>query len=78
MTLNLSNLSVLAYANNFTLWHYKTHQESITTSNYFYPAANIMNVGDMIIANIGNNGASTTSLYIVSTATEDAVVVKPF
>ena len=75
MTLRLQNLSVLAYANNFTLWHYKTKSESIMASNYFNPAANIMNVGDLIIANVNIEGIAATRFYIVADISNDAVTV---
>ena len=78
MTLRLSNLSVLAYANNFTLWHFKTKQESILNSNYFDPAANIMNVGDMIIANVDTEGEAKTHLYVVSDISNGVVAIKSF
>lgn len=55
MTINLSDLSVLAYANHFTLWHYKcrTKEEYHTTKNNTNPefwtkAADMMSPGDAI------------------------------
>ena len=35
------NLSVLAYANSFTLWHYVTDDEAITSEGYFNRAIDI-------------------------------------
>ena len=55
MAFQNKNLSVIAYANGFTLWHYKTEdtmQELL--SGYFTTVADLMNVGDIIIINAGN------------------------
>lgn len=47
------NLSALAYANGFTLWHYKTADTSglVDTSGYFNEAANMLRVGDFVFIN---------------------------
>lgn len=66
MSLTLSNLSVLAYANNFTLWHYKTTDDSITTASYFNGAADMMSVGDLIIANTDTDGTPASDFFIVT------------
>ncbi len=73
--LRLQNLSVLAYANDFTLWHYKTTSKSIMASNYFNPAANIMNKGDLIIANVNIDGRAATQFYIVADISDDVVTI---
>lgn len=47
------NLSVIAYANGFTLWHYKT-EDAITEvedPSYFTRVWMLMNTGDIIIIN---------------------------
>ena len=43
MSMNSKNLSVLAYANGFTLWHYKTEdaKTTVATDGYFNDVANI-------------------------------------
>ena len=45
------NLSVLAYANGFTLWHYRTTaaSEYIEAYGYFSKAGNMLRVGDIIL-----------------------------
>ena len=46
------NLSVLAYANGFTLWHYKSAADAgnaVDTADYFLPAKDIVKVNDVII-----------------------------
>jgi len=78
MNLRLQDLSVLAYANNFTLWHYKTNQKSVMASNYFDPAANIMNTGDMIISNVDIDGVAETKFYIVSDITNGSVTINSY
>lgn len=47
------NLSVLAYANNFTLWHYTTGDTiaEVEDLSYFTGARTLMNAGDIIIIN---------------------------
>ena len=47
------NLSVLAYANGFTLWHYITPDfaADVDTAGYFADARDMLRVGDIIIAN---------------------------
>lgn len=47
------NLSVIAYANGFTLWYYKT-EDTITgveDPSYFTIVQTLMNDGDIIIIN---------------------------
>ena len=75
MSLQLSDLSVLAYANNFTLWHYKTEDASVTVSSYFDNAADMMNAGDLIIANIDTDGSPDTNFYVVTGVSSGAVSV---
>lgn len=75
MALALSELSVLAYANNFTLWHYKTADSAVTGAGYFNGASNTMRVGDLIIANINTGGTPSTKFYIVSGNSGGAVAI---
>lgn len=45
-------LSVLAYANGFTLWHYRSAADAmaaITGAGYFNPAAETLRVADMLV-----------------------------
>lgn len=75
MSLTSSDLSVLAYANNFTLWHYRTEDADITTSGYFDNTSDMLRVNDMVIANIDTDGTPSTDLYIVTGNTAGAVTV---
>jgi outer membrane protein assembly factor BamB len=45
------NLSVLAYANGFTLWHYKTRDRlaDVGDDRYFGSAADLLANGDMVM-----------------------------
>lgn len=51
------NMSVIAYINGFTLWHYKT-MDSIKLLDedihYFAPISTLMKTGDIIIINAGD------------------------
>ena len=59
MAFQNKNLSVIAYANGFTLWHYKENATlaTITASGYFSSLKNLMNSGDIILIN-GSNGST--------------------
>jgi hypothetical protein len=72
MAFSLRNLSVLAYANGFTLWHYKAGTEPLAATaapGYFADAADLMAPGDMVlfsateggkIASVAGEGKSLT------------------
>ncbi len=53
------NLSVIAYANGFTLWHYcgTETMATITANGYFNAVKSLMNVGDIIIINASDSTA---------------------
>ena len=72
------DLSVLAYANNFTLWHYTTVDTSVTGAGYFNSAASMLKVNDLIISNIATGGTPATNFYIVTANTGSAVTVAVF
>ena len=62
------NLSVLAYSNGFTLWHYSTPDtaNTVDTTGYFNPAADMIRVGDIVLANTETGGAAKAGLLLVS------------
>ncbi len=63
MAFTVRNLSVLAYANGFTLWHYKTPVDSVKDAmapGYFQDAADLCAEGDMIM--ITGNGAALATI----------------
>lgn len=78
MSLNSSNLSVLAYANNFTLWHYNTADTAVTGGGYFNGAADMLRVNDLIITIIDTASTPETIFYIVTGNTGSTVTVTAF
>ena len=74
MAFAVRNLSVLAYANGFTLWHYKAgpdHLRDLAQRDFFAPAAEMLAVGDIMLVSaddgtrilaVGANGASGVTL----------------
>lgn len=72
------DLSVLAYANNFTLWHYTTTDSAVTGAGYFNTAAPMLRVNDLIIVNIDTDGTPSTVFYIVTANTGSVVTVAAF
>ena len=68
MAFKSQDLSVLAYANGFTLWHYKTddHYGTIDNDGYFNDAFDMLHVGDVIIANTTFNSSTPMfAMYLV-------------
>ena len=66
MAFTASDLSVLAYANTFTLWHYVTTDAAVTGAGYFNSAAGMLRVNDLMIANVDTDGTPVTKFYIVT------------
>ena len=64
MAFAVRNLSVLAYANGFTLWHYKAlgnDQKEFRKPNFFAPAGDMLNGGDMVMVS-GSEGGTLMCL----------------
>ena len=58
-------LSVLAYANGFTLWHYRTASDDLLAPGYFDSAEELLREGDQIIANaLGAAGPAIVNLVV--------------
>ncbi|PWC82821.1 hypothetical protein TSH100_22930 [Azospirillum sp. TSH100] len=78
------DLSVLAYANGFTLWHYTTRDVAtdVDTAGYFNGAADLLRVGDMLLANcaVGSAAPATGMLVVAASAngTVDVANLTPF
>jgi hypothetical protein len=77
------DLSVLAYANGFTLWHYTTTDlaTEVDTRGYFNGATDLLRVGDMILANTDTDGAPVTGVFVVGSnaaGVVDATNITPF
>lgn len=64
MAFQNKNLSVIAYANGFTLWHYAANEAltAITTAGYFNDVKTLMNKGDIVII----NGSDNTGIRTIS------------
>jgi hypothetical protein len=71
------DLSVLAYANNFTLWHYTTidNTATITGAGYLNSASDMLRVGDLLIINIDTDGTPSTKFYVVTGNTGGTVTI---
>jgi hypothetical protein len=80
MSFTASNLSVLAYANNFTLWHYTTTElaTAIEGANYFNNASDMLRVNDLMIVNIDTDGTPATDFYIVTGNSSGVVTVAAY
>jgi hypothetical protein len=59
MSFALRNLCVLAYANGFTLWHYKAGPDpldDVAEQGFFADAADMLTAGDMIMISAQDGG----------------------
>ena len=67
MAFTLKDLSVLAYANGFTLWHYRTADadSAVDDADYFLAAIDMLRPGDMILANTGEGVAPKGGIFRV-------------
>ena len=66
MAYKSNNLSALAYANGFTLWHYKTPDRTIEADGYFDAATTMLRVGDFVMVSL-NTGETVKSDMLVVT-----------
>jgi len=68
MAYNAKNLSVLAYANGFTLWHYTTPDAAtaVDASGYFNGAADMVRIGDMVLANTDTGAGYASGVFVVA------------
>jgi hypothetical protein len=78
MAFNPSDLSVLAYANNFTLWHFTTTDAAVTGAGYFNSASDMVRVNDLIITSLDTDGTPSTVFYIVTDNTDGVISVSAF
>lgn len=76
MVFAVRNLSVLAYANGFTLWHYKAGQarlDAVGTPNFFAAASDMLSAGDIMMI----SAADGARLLCVSLADLETVHTAP-
>lgn len=78
MSFTSSDLSVLAYANNFTLWHYTTADTAVTGGGYFNGASEMLRVNDLMIVNLDTADTPDTVFYIVTGNSGGTVTVSAF
>lgn len=71
MAFDPNELSVLAYANGFTLWHYRTTDTTaeVNSSGYFDAADELLRTGDLIFANLA--GSTAGILFVSRSASSD-------
>jgi hypothetical protein len=67
MAYTSKSLSVLGYANGFTLWHYATADlaTAVDTTGYLNGAADLLRVGDFIFANTDTAGTPAHGIFVV-------------
>ncbi len=58
MSFNVRSLSVLAYANGFTLWHYRTGDalQCVARPGFFDDAVDMLANGDMLMVTAPEGG----------------------
>ncbi|MCT4575292.1 MAG: hypothetical protein OIF36_00925 [Alphaproteobacteria bacterium] len=78
MAYSNENLSVLAYSNSFTLWHYKSEDlnTAIVANSYFDESADMLRVGDMILVNADIDGTPKNGLVVVTANSSGVVETK--
>ncbi len=71
------NLSVLAYANGFTLWHYTSIDTAavIEGAGYFNAASDLLRVNDLILVNTDTDGTIGTKVVGVVSITAGVVAI---
>jgi len=70
MTYDPKSLSVLAYANGFTLWHYRTGTSlvDLTQPGYLDPAQDVLRAGDIILVNSRQACRHNAALILVASS----------
>jgi hypothetical protein len=81
MSLDTTDLSVLAYANGFTLWHYTSENDKfddIMREGYFNQASNMLRTGDVIHITIqSGKGSGEARMAYVSGMQESSSLDDP-
>jgi hypothetical protein len=76
MAFAIRDLSVLAYANGFTLWHYKAGKDGLSIvagEDYFADASDMMAPGDMVMV----SGGTGCQVLCVAEASPGKVLSAP-
>ncbi len=79
MAFQNKDLSVLAYANGFTSWHYITADAptEVIAPGYFNGAADLMRAGDLLTINAGYGAAPANFMLSVTSNSQGVPVVAP-
>ncbi len=77
MSLNTKDLSVMAYANGFTLWSYSTADAltAVKGAGYFNDAAPFVRPGDMILVSASKDSAIEPAVLAVTAVAAASVTV---
>ncbi len=77
MSFKSQDLSVIAYSNGFTMWHYSTNDiaSDIDNASYFNQAAGMLRIGDVIFINSDIDNAMATGITTVNQNQNDTVDV---
>jgi hypothetical protein len=76
MAFAIRNLSVLAYASGFTLWHYKAGKDRLDTvsgGNYLADASDMLSAGDLVMI----TAADGARIVVVTLADLETVLTAP-
>ncbi|MFO1039688.1 MAG: hypothetical protein U1E45_22820 [Geminicoccaceae bacterium] len=76
MAYQSKSLSALAYANGFTLWHYRTADlaTDVDTTGYFNAAVKMMRVGDFVMVNSGVGTAAPAHGIMIVVSNDGTIV----
>ena len=78
---SIRSMSVLAYAQGFTLWHYKGGEAAlvdIARDGYFDTASDMLAVGDMLLIAAADGGKMMIVVGLRNAQGARKVVVAPF
>jgi len=67
MPFSSRDLSVIGYANGFTLWHFKTIDPArrVGSEHYFNSAAHMFRIGDFVMVNAGIGSNPAHGLVVI-------------
>lgn len=76
MAFSSRELSVLAYANGFTLWHYRTGESwaALLAPGYFLAADELLRPGDQILLTLARDGVPEAGMLVVTAVRPAAMV----
>lgn len=76
MPFNPKNLSVVSYADGFTLWHYRTPDARVSDPGYFNDAAHLVKAGDVIMVNVDVDRRFETQQWAVELVDNGTVDIR--